>query len=699
MKTKHKYLFSFSPNQFSFNKLCKRVIKRNNNEIKKNTKKLVLSSENYSEYFNSFNKITKISSFLTPNRTKNNSLDKMKISSNDLRNENKKKMKLSKKFNLNFFNKKHLNFKTENNKINCFSDTFILYDDENYSKLKYDEKKIFTRLNHQLVNKYKKYINEKINYLKKNENLNLTDKLYKSFEDEEISLKINLKSMKLSFNNLTDKTKKSIKFYFPFTYLPLFYFNDFQVFKYILLSLIQFDEKQETITLNEEKLREFLQTSHYFKKKSNLKHISVKLNLSLNEIENNEQFKNENGDIYFFIWNTSKYTYKVQLSLPQIEIYFININFYTYLYIERDIMLFLLMINFLDWDFYIMKYLISYKKFRIFYIKNNSKIINFHNILDKLNQYIIFPKIVNYIDKSNIQKYFLYFNTDKDNINSIYIIFSFKLEVQKYQKKFLFSFTFFQTKILSIISGFQDLYTFFLKILNANSELQTVTLDYSYFTFFNERDFKKYFPKDEILLNEDLSNKNNISYNNNINILNNFNNNQLIKFISSNSMNLSNDILIKTDRTTNIQKFNILMTNPIIEKKQIIMNEIESSCSQNIQNEILIQNFIKLFNFPKEQIPSFLVKNYSSMINIKDNNDYEDSCLTTTTKLKKLLVKKKLLIDNDDSNKKLPFVKLKTGINFKIKESLHSGRTPLSPKRKSGKLIMKRMNTSKNYKS
>ena len=138
-------------------------------------------------------------------------------------------------------------------------------------------------------------------------------------------------------------------------------------------------------------------------------------------------------------------------------------------------------------------------------------------------------------------------------------------------------------------------------------------------------------------------------------------------------MNLSNDILIKTYRTTNIQKFNILMTNPIIEKKQIIMNEIESSCSQNIQNEILIKNFIKLFNFPKEQIPSFLVKNYSSMINIKDNNDYEDSCLTTTTKLKKLLVKKKLLIDNDDSNKKLPFVKLKTGINFKIKESLHSG--------------------------
>jgi hypothetical protein len=163
-------------------------------------------------------------------------------------------------------------------------------------------------------------------------------------------------------------------------------------------------------------------------------------------------------------------------------------------------------------------------------------------------------------------------------------------------------------------------------------------------------------------------------------------------------MNLSNDILIKTDRTTNIQKFNILMTNPIIEKKQIIMNEIESSCSQNIQNEILIQNFIKLFNFPKEQIPSFLVKNYSSMINIKDN-DYDDSCLSTTTKLKKIQVKKKMLFEKDDSNKKLPYVKLNTGLNIKMKNSVHTSKNLLSPKRNSGKLIMKRLNTTKNIKS
>ena len=82
------------------------------------------------------------------------------------------------------------------------------------------------------------------------------------------------------------------------------------------------------------------------------------------------------------------------------------------------------------------------------------------------------------------------------------------------------------------------------------------------------------------------------------------------------------------------------------------------------------------------------------MINIKDN-DYDDSCLSTTTKLKKIQVKKKMLFEKDDSNKKLPFVRLKTGTNIKIKESVHPGRNLLSPKRKSGKLLMKRMNTTK----
>ena len=81
MKSKRKNFFSFSPNQLSFMKLCGKVVKNNNNEIKRNTKKLVLSSENYTQYFNSFNKITRISSFLTPIRTKNNSLDKVKLTS------------------------------------------------------------------------------------------------------------------------------------------------------------------------------------------------------------------------------------------------------------------------------------------------------------------------------------------------------------------------------------------------------------------------------------------------------------------------------------------------------------------------------------------------------------------------------------------------------------------------------------------
>ena len=62
------------------------------------------------------------------------------------------------------------------------------------------------------------------------------------------------------------------------------------------------------------------------------------------------------------------------------------------------------------------------------------------------------------------------------------------------------------------------------------------------------------------------------------------------------------------------------MFNPIIDKKQIIMNEIENI---NQIYEIKIQNFYKIFDFPKEEIPQLLMKNYSSIVEIKNNEKEE----------------------------------------------------------------------------
>ncbi len=677
--------FSFNPNKTSFLGLFKRVINKNHNEIKRNTKKLVLSSNNYTEYINTYNKIYKINSFHSPsNKTDSNNLSPtyLRFNSDNNIKINKTKSKGSKKINLSYKdrNLNIRNLKTQHSNIRIISDS-VLLEDNNYYKLKYDEKKIFTRLNNQLIKKYDMYIIDKINYFKENENLNLTYKLHKSYENEENLFDLNLKSIKFSFYNLTDKNKKPIKFYLPFTYLPLFYYKDFSMFRYILLSLIQFDEEEEKIIINEKGLKSFLKTSYLFKKKSNLKNPSFSINNNDNINNNNDNINNElfmdlTGDIYYFIWNTPKYTFKVQILLPLIEIKFFNINVITSLFIHRDLILYLLMNNFLDWDFYMVNYLITYKKFRIFYEKNQSKLNENRN--KKINQYIILPKIVNYIDKLNIQKSFLFFHTNEEKINSINIIYTFKLEVQKYQKKFFFPFTFYQSKIISIISNCQNLNSFFLKLLKADNSLQTVTLDYSFFAFFNEKDFKKYFPKEEIL-NEDYS-LNYISTSKG-------------KIKSSKSIAVK-ELFIKTDRTSNLQKNNLTITNPIFETKQIVNDEIECNNDNIIYFQIKIQNFLQLFNFPKEEIPSFLFNNYSSMIDAK-TYDNEDINLNAS-KIRKPSQRKKINIDSEKISLKYPIVRINSGTNLR----LHSPRKKniLSPKRKMEKLKMRRMNTTKNYK-
>ena len=670
--------FSFNPNKTSFLGLFKRVINKNHNEIKRNTKKLVLSSNNYTEYINTYNKIYKINSFHSPsNKTDSNNLSPtyLRFNSDNNIKINKTKSKNSKKINLSYKdrNLNIRNLKTQHSNIRVIYDS-VLLEDNNYYKLKYDEKKIFTRLNNQLIKKYNMYITDKINYFKENENLNLIYKLHKSYENEENLFNLNLKSIKFSFYNLTDKNKKPIKFYLPFTYLPLFYYKDFSMFRYILLSLIQFDEEEEKIILNENGLKSFLKTSYLFKKKSNLK--NPPLSINNNENINNELLVDLIGDIYYFIWNTPKYIFKVQILLPLIEVKFFNINVITSLFIHRDLILYLLMNNFLDWDFYMVNYLITYKKFRIFYEKNQSKLNENRN--KKINQYMILPKIVNYIDKLNIQKSFLFFHTNEEKINSINIIYTFKLEVQKYQKKFFFPFTFYQSKIISIISNCQNLNTFFLKLLKADNNLQTVTLDYSFFAFFNEKDFKKYFPKEEIL-NEEYSL--------------NYISNSKGKIKSSKSIVLK-ELSIKTDRTSNIQKNNLIITNPIFETKQIINDEIECNNDNIIYFQIKIQNFLQLFNFPKEEIPSFLFNNYSSMIDAK-TYDNEDINLNAS-KIRKPSQRKKINVDSEKNSLKYPIVRINSGTNLRLNSARK--KNILSPKRKIEKLKMRRINTPKNYK-
>jgi hypothetical protein len=127
---------------------------------------------------------------------------------------------------------------------------------ENYSELKYDDNKIFNQ-------DYSKFINDKIEYIKKNKIENVQEKLESVFDDingKEIKLK--LESVKIHFKPLKNKVNiiksynpsnkdKAIILYVPLYYAFLICHKNFNLFRHILISSITFSNNFETITFND----------------------------------------------------------------------------------------------------------------------------------------------------------------------------------------------------------------------------------------------------------------------------------------------------------------------------------------------------------------------------------------------------------------------------------------------------------------
>ena len=462
------------------------------------------------------------------------------INSNKSENDNLKshsfqKDKLSFLLNKNCFSAKFKNcingfFKFPKNKFimdnsSIISD-FILKNDIDNLKLIYDEKNIFSKFNSSLKEHYQEFIFNNINLIKENHNKDLIYYLIKEYKEKENNFILKLKSIQIIFENIN--TKKIKKLHFPFCYLPFFYFNDFQYFKYVLLTLITFSNDFENISYDENKMILFIKNCNLFKSKNKNNEMKTLLNLNLFSMNNiyYEKEINLKGENYIFLWNTPKYIFKVKLILPLIQAIFLNSKQMIEHHINSDLMCYLLENNFSNWDFYISKYLISFKLFREFFENNLSKKGNLNKLMPDSNnsenlyiKHSILPlKIVDYIDIVNLKKYFLYFETNYELINKISLIHSFQLDIIYYNKNFKFFFNFYQSKILSIISKYDDLRYFFLKILKSNNENFSLSIDYKYFFLFKEKEFKKIYKykKKENTTNENIKKDNEIFINKNI---------------------------------------------------------------------------------------------------------------------------------------------------------------------------------------
>ena len=386
---------------------------------------------------------------------------------------NMKKLRYNKSFNFEI----KLNFdEYENN----------FFNEPEYDKLKYDEKKIFGQ-----KKLYEEIIRKKLIELQNVYNKNNTTQKEKIFNYglQKKKMHLTFDSLKIKINEIKDENAKIIEkfdkpkfeFTLPFAFLPLFYFKGVDRFLIILSKLIIYNEITQTFELikNYDKMiANILENCHDFEvfednnssnrnninenennseinnydllfnssKKSsknvakninnNNNNLNENKNISLNNSFNNNQtpssankssIKNLNSietkervnnihnfsllninlnnkssfrdsnvfkkkleikthdiypikynddftniSIYEFLWITESKSYILTIELPLITVYIPSHKSTVKKYINFELLFYIYHTNFIMWHFYIIKYLSSFKNFRIFLEQLNS---------------------------------------------------------------------------------------------------------------------------------------------------------------------------------------------------------------------------------------------------------------------------------------------------------------------------------------
>ena len=475
----------------------------------------------------------------------------------------------------------------KNNKSTFFSNFTMK---ERYSGLHYDEKEIFST-------NYNNFIINKINLAKLNKIKNFTSEIKSSFHDSnDKKIKLKLESIKLTFNPKTkDKNiYKEFCIFLPLSYVFFFYYNDFSFFQKILMSLLKFEKNYKSIIFKEDGFIDILKTLNiglteenketdedalanfksresekikrnnspmrktYYKNYSinytnklfrrsskfydddELKTKTIHSNKKLNNASKDKKDGNKNVlyNEYFFIWETSAVTYEVKLEMPKIIFSYQNFNYNISAFCEKNLFLYMYKNNFINWDFFALNYLLSFKNFRKIilhffsliksenFLANNNYMTNIKTVKtpslkskikfnieeeNKVDNEFNFDNddIINISNKKELNQIsennesYMFFYTDQNYNNYIVNLFSYliKIEFRKLNPKINWEFylNFKQMRYFNEVSKYEDLLTFLPKILITNYEIGD--LDINFDIFYNNFNAK-------ILQNEDGHNSN-----------------------------------------------------------------------------------------------------------------------------------------------------------------------------------------------
>ena len=270
-------------------------------------------------------------------------------------------------------------------------------------------------------------------------------------------------------------------------------------------------------------------------------------NIENNNKSNNNIMKNKenNYNEYYFLWETPIVTYKVKIEMPKIFFSYEGVNRKIMTFCDKNLFLFLFKKNFINWDYYVLNFMLSIKMLRkiilnFFAIRNNytnmlsryedllapnnknknkigitsnfigeyedddepvqenekinSERINFDKITKKLglqkdnDKFCIVlnhngHKIYNELSENN--ETFTFFFTDNNLKNYLIHLYSYVIKVDyvklNAKKHWEFYLNFKQMKYLNEVSKYESLSSFLPKIIKTNSENEQLIIDFSIF--------------------------------------------------------------------------------------------------------------------------------------------------------------------------------------------------------------------------
>ena len=461
----------------------------------------------------------------------------------------------------------------------------------NETKIKYNESEIFG-----YKEKYLNYLKEELNILHKGEKYIEKESNF-SYEYENKTygkIKLELNSINILITN-KEKNKTVCSINIPFDLVCLFYLSHIKELAYIILGIFlneNFKEFDDDILLNE--LKEIVKNQIFMennilkykfniddedkkiifgdylnrrniKNRDNVKYNFLSLystkeafkqmifenctfyndnNININSKENIYYHSNNsetikilfdtNINIINFSWISLNNNYNIKITMPKIIIKIPKFQKELSHFIHRELLTFLLMNKFSNFNYILIHYLFTLKKFRadiykaLSYNHLNRLYPFFNNIINndtynsknlkQENYHITNLRFEEYENSLNDNEYIFYVS-DEDKFHlykmKSYTLFIYSLkslEDSKKYKIYFFNFSFYQMKVLFYKSKYDNLLLFIQKLIKYNSLTKKIILDYNFFSSFkymNVNQIDNYFKETSLNIKENNKNKNN----------------------------------------------------------------------------------------------------------------------------------------------------------------------------------------------